>query len=352
MNSLNRTRLRQASEVLAQYHGTERHRTDIAERQARQVTFAKMLAEPFSEFTFSQVVRQLWASRIWGNRDYLVAQILRRNGADRLKEELAVLLSDSGSPGTRYERFVSEVLQMGPSMVTEILCYHEPQRAGIWNKVARQALSWLYDGEPLFGKYRLTGAEYDEVCGVLRSLGEQLPSPGSGGETDLLSVDYLLWELRDLTGAEKPSVPTPPNETNAVVRSRHNELRDAVVAIGAGLGFDATAEEEVAPGSKVDAVWRARIANLGSVAYVFEVQDKGSIDSLIVNLQQARATLAAKKLCVVSDREQLDKIRKRVETMPEELRKNLLFWESVEVDAVSENLESVNRVLERVGLLE
>ena len=62
--------------------------------------------------------------------------------------------------------------------------------------------------------------------------------------------------------------------------------------------------------------------------------------------------MGAKKLCVVSDREQLDKIQKRVQTMPEELRKNLLFWEAAEVDEVFESLDSVTQVLRRVGLLE
>jgi len=124
------------------------------------------------------------------------------------------------------------------------------------------------------------------------------------------------------------------------------------VGIGAGLGFDSEPEVLIAEGSKVDAVWRARIANLGSVAYVFEAQDKGSIDSLIVNLQQSRSKLGAQKLCVVSDREQLEKIRKRVESLPEDLRKNLLYWESTEVDGVFEDLESMTQVLQRIGLLE
>lgn len=352
MNPIDQSRFRQASELLKQYLGTERHKRDIAERRQRQAAFADLLAQPFSEFTFSQVVRQLWAAQMWTNRDYLVSQILTKNGVDCVRQAWTALLSEKGTLGERYEGFVTSVRHMGPSMATEILCYREPDKAGIWNAVARQSLAWLYDDDPLFRKYHLSAKDYDAFNALLRTLGEQLPHEGA---LDLLTVDYMLWELYETAKAGKPASATrtaPAPESAPAVRSRHNELRDKVAEIGSGLGFDAEAEVEVAHGSKVDVVWRARIANLGSVAYVFEVQDKGSIDSLIVNLQQARGTLGAKKLCVVSDREQLDKIQKRVQTMPEELHKNLLFWEAAEVDEVFESLDSVTQVLRRVGLLE
>jgi hypothetical protein len=321
MNSLNRKKLSDATQLLQRYSQGERYREDIAERQQRQETFRELLNEPFSEFQFSQVVRQLWAAQLWHNRDYLISQILKANGIDKLRKEWDLLLSGTGSPGRRYEQFVTQIKHMGPSMVTEILCYHEPEAAGVWNSVARTSLGWLYDGDPLFRKYRLSGKEYDAFNELLRSVAEHLPAPDGDPRRNLLLLDYLLWEIQDLAVAEKSGKPTPPKPPVGE-KSRHNELRDKVGEIGTGLGFDTDTEVDVAPGSTVDVVWRARIANLGSVAYVFEVQDKGSIDSLIVNLQQARSTLGARKLCVVSDREQIEKIQKRTETMPEELRRN------------------------------
>jgi hypothetical protein len=318
----NSKRLTEAIQLLERYSQSEKHKADIAERRERRASFTKLFEEPFSEFQFAQVIRQLWAAQLWQNREYLVSQIVNANGIDRVRNEQA-LLSGQGSPGQRYERFVTSVKHMGPSMVTEILCLHEPQAAGIWNNIARQSLGCLYDGDPFFWKYRLTAKEYDTFNDLLRALGKRLPSLATGTETDLLAVDYSLWEIRELAVAAKDAKGNEPVSIPTAGRSRHNELRDKVVQIGTGLGFDAQPEVEVAPGSQVDVVWRARIGNLGSVAYVFEVQDKGSIDSLIVNLQQARATLGAKKLCVVSDREQSEKIQRRMETMPEDLRKNL-----------------------------
>src|SRR5262245_54414274 len=342
MDAPNSQRLTQALDLLKRYSESEKHKQDVIERRERLAVFTGLLQAPFSEFQFSQVVRQLWASQLWHNRDYFIGQIINSNGLDKIRAEWEALLSGEGSPGARYERFVERIKYMGPSMVTEILCLHEPEQAAVWNNVARQSLGWLYDGDPRFRKYRPTGKEYDALVDVLAGFGRRLPRTRGESDPDFLTIDYALWEIRELAIASKDTIPDEPMKPSVTVptRSRHNELRDKIVQIGSGLGFDAESEREIAPGSRVDAVWYARIGNLGSVAYVFEVQDRGSLDSLIVNLQQARATLKAKKLCVVSDREQIEKIQKKMETMPEELRKNLSYWDAVEVDDVFENLEA------------
>jgi hypothetical protein len=73
----------------------------------------------------------------------------------------------------------------------------------------------------------------------------------------------------------------------------HDEIRDLLADIGGSLGFDTDTEVKVAHGARVDVVWRARIANLGLVTYVFEVHRSGSMDSLILNLQKAMASIDA-----------------------------------------------------------
>ena len=47
---------------------------------------------------------------------------------------------------------------------------------------------------------------------------------------------------------------------------------------------------------------------LGKVIYVFEVQSKGSIDSLILNLKKAQRNAAVQAVVAVSNEEQLAKI--------------------------------------------
>lgn len=60
--------------------------------------------------------------------------------------------------------------------------------------------------------------------------------------------------------------------------------------IGELLGFESRAEVKIAAGAVVDAVWEAKIGNMGKAIYVFEVQSKGSIDSLLLNLSRRRQT--------------------------------------------------------------
>jgi predicted negative regulator of RcsB-dependent stress response len=42
----------------------------------------------------------------------------------------------------------------------------------------------------------------------------------------------------------------------------------------------------VSPGCQVDVILKSRIANLGLISYAFEVHNKGSMDSAILNLQK------------------------------------------------------------------
>ncbi|MEM2981198.1 MAG: hypothetical protein QW385_07555 [Thermoproteota archaeon] len=56
----------------------------------------------------------------------------------------------------------------------------------------------------------------------------------------------------------------------------HDEIVEKLVEIGNGLGFEASSEQQIARGARVDVLWQARIANLGVVSYVFEVQRGGS----------------------------------------------------------------------------
>ena len=58
----------------------------------------------------------------------------------------------------------------------------------------------------------------------------------------------------------------------------------------------------------MDAVWEAKIGNMGKAIYVFEVQSKGSIDSLILNLKKAQSNAAVQAVVAVADEEQLAKI--------------------------------------------
>ena len=96
----------------------------------------------------------------------------------------------------------------------------------------------------------------------------------------------------------------------------------------------------------MDAVWEAKIGNMGKAIYVFEVQSKGSIDSLIINLKKAQNNAAVQAVVAVADEAQLAKIIKESKGVIDE--KDLRTWNSEDVLAVHDALvrahESINKL--------
>ncbi|HQU17046.1 MAG TPA: hypothetical protein PLO69_13225, partial [Gammaproteobacteria bacterium] len=130
----------------------------------------------------------------------------------------------------------------------------------------------------------------------------------------------------------------------------HDEIRDKLADIGVWLGLSSRTEVKVADGSRVDAVWEQTIGNMGRVIYVFEVQTKGSIDSLILNLLKSMNNPAVQGVVAVSDGAQLDKIKKHAAGVAG-LRENLKYWDYKEVLQVHEALEAVNESINSLGLV-
>lgn len=346
-------RLTQALEAFREYSKTPDFSKDVKERRERKSDFQsrfKAVLKEFNDSVFAEIIKPLWAIRIWGNTDWIIKQIITDNGSKKLESSLRGLLAGRGLLGKRYEKFISEIKHMGPAIATELLCYSDPENAGIWNDRARKALAWLGVEEVPVESYRITAAEYDKFNEVLKELAKVLKAEGYK-DVDLLTVDYFLWETWvRFAKDEEPSSRFPRRKLRSA--SRHDELRDKVAQIGSWLGFQIETEKTVASGAKVDVVWMARIANLGAVSYVFEVQDRGSIDSLIVNLQRAQKNPTVQKLIVVTDAEQVEKIKRELEALPENFRKVTTFWEDTDIENTHENLEQVTGSVAKLNLVE
>ena len=345
----------QYTDAFEAYMATDQFRKDSIDRRDRVTFFQKELPkrlDQFSEADVETIVKQLWASRIWGNKDYLTQKIIDNNGIDNLREQFGRLIETS-DPEASYLRFLREVNGLGPASTTEILTYLYPDRCGIWNRQAREALQALGITEYVDPeKYRLSTREYRVFNKLLKAIADQLEAAGAAEDIDLLFVDFFLYEVAQCAKATADEVPTtkaspiPPDEFD------HNEIRDLLADIGSGLGFDADTEVRIARGAQVDVVWRARIANLGLVTYVFEVHRAGSIDSLILNLQKAYSGSSVQKVVAVSDEEQLDRIRRECEGLPEEFRRALRFWEAADVLGTGNHLQKVMTSIGKLGLIE
>lgn len=348
---LNEQKLKKALEFFQEYSKQSEFQEDMRERYERKQFFQRMAQEQLNEFNFSEMIKKLWAVRMWTNKDYLANKIISDNGIDKLSAEFACLVRKEGTPGERYERFLKNVKGFGPSMVTEILCHTDPQHAGIWNDVARKSLAWFEVKGVPYDKYEINGEEYDLFNDALIELSKLLTQENYQ-DVDLLFVDYFLWKVWEKVAKSQKSQQEKEIITPRKGLSRHDEIRDKVAEIGSWLGFEVEKEKLIAAGAKVDVIWRARIANLGTVSYVFEVQDRGSVDSLIVNLQKAQMNKTVQKLIVISDEEQLSAIRREIDAMPENFRKATTFWDITDVKNTHENLEEVTSSIAKLHLVE
>ena len=347
--NFNKQKFQKAIEYFREYSREPRFEEDAKEREERKVFFQKITSEKIDELGFSEMIKKLWAAEIWLNKEYLINKIIKDNGIQKLSDELFHLILHQGTPGERYDRFLKNIKGMGPSMVTEILCHTDSKNAGIWNTKVRKALAWLEVKEIPYDTYKITGKEYDDFNQFLQQLVNFLIEENYQN-IDLLFVNYFLWKVEDKLAKretiEAPIIKKPEKEV-----SRHDEIRDKIAEVGSWLGFEVETDKLMAQGAKVDVVWRARIANLGTVSYVFEVQYRGSIDSLLLNLQRAQIISTVQKLIIVSDVEQLERIKDEMKTLPDNFRRAVVFWEAEEVDNTHQNLEQVAESIAKLNLL-
>ena len=330
-----------------EYVKTVDFREDLEDRKKRETLFRALTPEKINsltEYEFGNIISILWASRIWGNKEYLVQNIITQNdGLEKIKSELHKLLFGKESVEARFDSF--KVAGMGPAMITEILCYFNPNKYGIWNDRARRAMKILgFNVIVPVGKYKISGNEYNKFNNLLKSISNELKL--AGFEADLLLVDYFLYRIPETKEAkmEEP-IPVAPQEFD------HDEVRDKIAEIGSWLGFESETEKAIAPGARVDVVWRVKIGNLGTVRYVFEAHKGGAVDSLILNLQKAKQDPTVQKIIAVSSKPSLEKIEKEAAALPE-FRKSLILWDASEVYLVHQHLSEIVKSIEKLGLVE
>lgn len=328
----------------------EENWTERKERREYYKSFTKDKLIAMNEDAFSEYISKLWSMLIWGNKKYVVDKLIADNGFVTLKEQLAELLYGTSPIELRWDGFLKSIKGMGPATISELLTYANPQEYVIFNKTTILCYGYLdISGMPKYN-YQYTGKKYMEVCAVAKEISKGLKEAGSD-DYDLLAVDYFMWdEILPLAEKKSPEAATVSEVKEAVTvnesKSLHDEIKEKLVAIGELLGFDSRSEVKITTGAVVDAVWEAKIGNMGKAIYVFEVQSKGSIDSLILNLKKAQSNAAVQAVVAVADEGQLAKIIRESAGVIEE--KSLRTWESEDVLAVYDSLvrahESINKL--------
>ena len=323
------------------------------ERQERKTFYQsytkdKLLA--MTEDEFLEYISKLWSMLIWGNKKYVVDKLISDNGFDTLKKQLAELLFGTNAIAKRWDNFLKSIKGMGPATISELLTYANPQEYVIFNKTTILCYGYLDIPDMPKYNYQYTGTKYAEVCDIAKQIASELKKAGAD-DYDLLAVDYFMWDeilpIAEKKVSEAPTTTTAKKPATASdSKSLHDEIKDKLVSIGELLGFDSRSEVKIATGAVVDAVWEAKIGNMGKAIYVFEVQSKGSIDSLILNLKKAQSNAAVQAVVAVADEEQLAKIISESQGVIDE--KSLRAWNSEDVLAVYDSLvrahESINKL--------
>lgn len=325
--------------------------TERKERKAYYKSFDKARLLSMTEDQFLEYIGKLWSMLIWGNKKYVVDKLIADNGFENVKKQLVELLYGSVAIEKRWDAFLKNVKGLGPATISELLTYINPQEYVIFNKTTISCYTYLDISDMPKYNYQYTGKKYVEVCTTAKQIAAMLKSAGAD-DADLLAVDYFLWdEILPLAEKKTPdapqSVPVVDKPVSAKdTKSLHDEIKEKLVAIGELLGFESRAEVRITAGAVVDAVWEAKIGNMGKAIYVFEVQSKGSIDSLILNLKKAQNNAAVQAVVAVADEGQLAKIIKESKGVIDE--KDLRTWDSEDVLAVYDALvrahESINKL--------
>jgi hypothetical protein len=315
----------------------------------RMESYKKLLhkdnIEKLTEEEIADLKRGLWSMKFWTSKEYALKQFFEKNDMNIFRRELKLLLWGEDSLQARYDRVREHVWGMGTSAITEILAFVHPTSCGIWNEKVRMASHLLVLDTLLpSNKYNISGEEYEHYNKVLGLIRDELNSEGLKDAT--IFGTHLFFYFIATRGKA-----TEEYGQNEDYEFDHDEIIDKLVAIGEGLGFESSSEVTITKGARVDALWTAKIGNLGEIKYVFEVQKSGSVDSLILNLQRAKNNPTVQKLVVVGNTKTLNKVKEEVLSLGGDFSKSLAYMEAKDVMNGASLLLDLNTILSKLELV-
>jgi hypothetical protein len=356
-----RSRIRELLRGFEEWLRSEDAKAAIQDRSVKLREIRTLLSEEningLTESDLRKIIALLWAFNMWTDKFYAANRVLQSKNIEGIRSELRELLYGRAPFPQRYDRFSRNVRGLGPSGLTEMLAFFNPQEYGIWNEKSRKALEFLgLSNILLTRKYRISGQEYEKINKALKLIYDEIkPALEKVGiaeqGVDLTLVDLFLYYVFQHFVYQQEIIETAPEEEQEDYDFDHDEIVEKLVTLGNGLGFEVEQEKLIAKGARVDVIWRAKIANLGVVSYVFEVHREGSIDSLILNLQRARNDPTVQKLVVVANKTNLKKIQEEVSSLSEDFRKSLTYWEVKDVERAHNLLNELIAIIGRLELV-
>ena len=321
---------------------------DLSERQERENFYKNYKYNDIinmSKDEFYDYIGKLWAMIIWGNKHYIIDKYINDNGFENLKNSIAYLLYGSDPIENRWDSFKTKIKGFGPAMMSELLCYTNPNEYMIWNTTAANAYRTLNIKDVPAHNYQLTGQKYIELTKYSKEI-QQVILEKYNKKENLLFVDYFFWDsLKDI---EPNSTTNTRTETVVNNKSYHNEIIDYIKNIGTLLGYNTNIKGTIKNSGKIaDAIWEFNVGNLGKIKYVFEVQDSGSIDSLIVSLMNASQDIAVQAVVAVSDEVQINKIKQHCNSIKGSFNGKLKFWDITEIEKSYKELSNAMEIINK-----
>jgi hypothetical protein len=225
--------------------------TDHREHQKYfQERLSKKAIQEMDENQFSEVYKGLWASNIWGNKDWYVEnKLLKPNsGFSFIKDELIVLFYDKDRPlSQRYNEFKKKVKGLGSSALTELLHFVFPDKYCLWNDKPKTVLPFLnLDNllpENVF-KYQITdGKDYAACNEVMSVLKNELVNAGIE-KADFIDLDCYIWFIfikklpKRKRGKSKEKVETMKRKPEQSIKiESHPDGEYYLLKLGEMLGY-------------------------------------------------------------------------------------------------------------------
>ncbi len=323
------------------------------ERDEKGAFFAENFTQDripnLEEGTLREMIYLLWAFNGWTNKDWLFQEMLK-SGLPTIREAFSELLYRKTALADRFNRVKNEVRIMGAASVSEILTHHDPTQYAIWSRRVRKGLLGVgIEEDQLPRSSQISGAQYEAFCSLSRQVQRQVMGQYPEFD-DLLKLDFLLYYI----STQMPVVPRQPIAAQKPAKVKdfdHDDVISEILELGDGLGFEVQKEFHVMRGCRIDALWRSRVANLGTIAYAFEVHRHGSRDSAILNLQRVKRDPTIQRVIIVSTQDEIERFKGEIAYLAEDFRRSVGYFDVQDLEQALEHLEALKLILDELGLL-
>ena len=207
---------------------------------------SKNRIDEMTEEDFRNLIRNLWAAEIWGNKDWFVDnKLLKPNGFVRIKSSLKNLLYSRDDISNRIDTFRENVQGFGISSISEILNFILPDQYCLWNAKPKTVLPILgIDGLPeKFFKYNIqTGDDYQKCIDALAPIKDELGKYGLKNP-NFIDLDCFFWFIFETTDIKVEKVKrngekeNPDKKVDIEIPQTHEEVEYFLIQLGNMLGY-------------------------------------------------------------------------------------------------------------------